>query len=182
MQTPAQAGAVCPSCERFIGPADVCPYCAADSARPPALRRLQYAAILLGVAGLAFLYLASARRELPAIRVADITPLMNFAYVRVCGRIERDAYLAQSRGKAEYVSFVLNDGSGPLRIAAYGRVAQDLVEGDRVPARGAVVEVAGTLNVSAEGRPVLRVQSVRQVRIAASGAVRRREPPQDAAP
>jgi len=145
-------GAFCPSCERFIGPADTCPYCDADSAKRPVLRVLRYSALLLGMTGLAFLYLAVTHKELPVIRVGNITPMMNFAYVRVKGTVEKDAYIAKEKGEVQCLSFSLDDGSGQLRVAAYGNVARCLVEKDMVPKGGTLVYVAGSLNVSANGR------------------------------
>lgn len=156
---------LCPSCERFIGPADVCPYCGTDSAKSPVLRVLRYAALLLGVAGLAFLYLMVTHRDLPVIKVGEITPMMNFAYVRLAGVVERDAYVVRKKGKVDYISFSLDDGSGQLRVAAYRDIAQALAEKGLVPERGAFVDVTGSLSVSADGRAKLYLRAVEQLKI-----------------
>jgi len=156
-------GAFCPSCERFIGPADVCPYCEADSAKSPLLRVLRIAAILLGVGGLIFVYLAAVHRELPVIKVEEITPMMNFAYVRVSGEIDRDAFVARKEGKVDYVSFLVDDGTGKLRVAVYKDVASVLVERNKIPRKGSIADVAGALNVSARGVVRMRLQSADQL-------------------
>ena len=101
------------------------------------------AALLLAVIGLVFLYLMSARTEVPVILVSDITPMMNFAHVRVTGTVERAAYVSRHEGEIDYLSFSVDDGSGRLRIAAYGHVAQTLAESGRVPKRGAAVARGG---------------------------------------
>lgn len=164
------AGHICPSCERFIGPADICPYCNTDSAKKPVLRILRYAALLLGVVGLAFLYLMVTHRDLPVIKVGEITPMMNFAYVRVAGTVERDAYVVRKKGKVDYLSFSVDDGSGQLRVVAYRDVARALAEKGLVPERGTSVDVAGSLNVSAHGRIKLFLQDIGQLRFTSAGA------------
>lgn len=159
-----QAAAHCPSCERFIGPADRCPYCGADAGRSGSLRVLRYAALALAVAGLAFLILMTGGRDLPVVRVADITPLMNFAYVRIRGTVPRKAYVSRSGGKVEYLSFAVDDGSGQLRVKAYGQVARRLVESGTAPGRDASVDVSGNLGVSGDGKISLRLQAIEQLR------------------
>jgi hypothetical protein len=155
--------ALCPSCERYIGPADACPYCGTDSARNPALRWLRYGALALAVFGLLFLGLMSAGRKPDAVRAAEITPMMNFAFVRVVGVVEREAHVGSDEGEVDYVSFVLNDGTGRVRVAAYDSVARDLVTRKLLPAPGSRVEAIGSLAVSARQMPRLRVTSPAQI-------------------
>ena len=162
---PAEPGsAICPSCERWIGTADVCPYCQADSAKLPMLRVLRYGALLLAVAGLGALYVAARYRELPVIRIDEITPLMNYAYVRVAGTVERNAYVARRNGQVSYLSFSVNDGTGPLRVAAYRDVAEALAGRNMVPAAGMRVDAAGSLSVQAGGNVRLILQSAEQLK------------------
>lgn len=150
--------AFCPACERYIGPADECPYCETDSRRGAEWQRLRQVALLLAVAGLACLFLAAARREPTGVRIAGITPMMNFAAVKVSGTVERDARVSTGSEGDGYVSFVVQDGTGKLRVTAYDAVARELEAGGRIPRRGARVEAAGYLNVSADGnvRLILR--------------------------
>jgi len=156
--------AFCPSCERFIGPVDVCPYCDADSARNPVFRGLRYGAVLLAVTGLFFLHLAARHSEIPLIKVSEITPMMNFALVRVSGVIEKKAYIARKKGRVESVSFTVDDGSGQIRVAAYSALARSVVDGKRVPAINKKVVVTGSLNVSADGNMRLILRSAEEVR------------------
>jgi len=162
---PGTPDARCPSCERFIGPADACPYCGADSARGPALRRLRYAAALVAVLGLAGLIATAVRSDPPAIKIGGISPAMNFAYVRIAGRVVKEPTVLREGGEVDYVSLTVGDGTGQVRVQADGPVALALERGGGIPARGARVEVVGSLSVSAGGPPRLRLQSVRQLRI-----------------
>lgn len=167
-QDPRFAGHLCPSCERYIGPADICPYCDADSAKSPVLRFLRYAALALAIVGLGFLYLMVARSEVPVIKVGEITPMMNFAYVRVAGTVDRKAFIGRKKGKVDYLSFSLNDGSGQLRVAAYRNVARTLVEKNLVPKKGVIADVTGSLSVAADGRVKLYLRAAEHLRLTAA--------------
>ena len=145
------AGAFCPSCERFIGPVDVCPYCDADSARSPIFRFIRYGSVFLAFAGLAFLYLMASWTDIPAVRISEITPMMNFAVVRISGRVEREARVSKTKSGTEYVSFSVNDGTGRIRVVAYDDMARNLQERNLVPSCGTHVDVTGNLGVSADG-------------------------------
>lgn len=168
-RTAQQAGvtgrqAVCPSCERFIGPADHCPYCGADAAGTWSLRLLRYGALTLAVGGVVFLVLAARGRTAPMVQASDVTPLMNFAYVRVQGTVVRDAYLGRNDGRVDYLSFALDDGSARIRVKAYGDTARDLHEQGMAPGKGDRVEATGNLSVSWSRDPALRLQAVEQLR------------------
>lgn len=158
-------GALCPSCERFIGPADACPYCGADSARRPLLRHLRHAALALAVAGLAGLLAVAARSEPPAVKIGEITPTMNFAYVRVTGSILSEPKVLRDGNNVDFISLTLGDGTGQLRLLADGPVALALSLSPGVPAKGTRIEAAGTLSVSSEGQPRLRLQTSRHLRV-----------------
>ncbi|MFO7870548.1 MAG: hypothetical protein R6V03_03850 [Kiritimatiellia bacterium] len=162
MKNGRQRGEICPGCERFIGPADKCPYCGADSAKPGFLRLLRRLSLAAAAAGVLFLYLMAVNRELPLIKVSDITPTMNFAYVRVRGKVIRKPYVGRDEpgSSPSYVSFSLNDGTGVLRAVAYRQAASKLHEAGLIPAEGERVEVSGSLSVSAEaGRTKLYLRS-----------------------
>ena len=161
-QLPATHEGTCPGCERFIGPADVCPYCGADAAPRPGFRFLRYASLLLAVLGLAFLYLSTTRRDIPLVRIADITPLMNYASVRVAGALVEKPYVKREDGVVGYIAFTIDDGSGRLRVTADGRVARTLAGRRTLPGAGSQVGAAGSLSVPAEGMARLRLQAADQ--------------------
>ena len=157
-------GALCPSCERFIGPADVCPYCDADSARSPLLRRLRLAALALAVLGVAFLYRMSAYRELPLTRLGTLSAAMNFAAVRVRGEAVYPPYVGESSGRVDYVSILLDDGSGRARVSASDAVARELVEGGRLPQKGEAAELTARVRTRRDGEVGLRLQAAGHLR------------------
>ena len=171
----SQADAFCPACSRFIGPADTCPYCDADSARKPVLRALRAAAFVLAFGGLAFLYLSAAHREIPLIKASSISPGMNFALVRMSGEVTRSPYIAREKGTANYLSFLLDDDSGQIRVVASGAIAGYLASNERICA-GDIVNVIGTLNVSAGSQPKLRLNSTNNLIVAMPPAEKNQTP------
>lgn len=166
-----QPGTLCPSCERFIGPIDVCPYCGADSARLPILRHLRRAALLLAVLGLAALYCFARHSHPPMVKMSAISPAMNFAVVRVSGQVSGAARFFREGEEVDHVEFSVGDGTNRVRVVAEGTVARALAANGGVPDAGEWVDVTGTLNVSAEAPPRLRLY--------ADGQVCRRPSPSD---
>jgi DNA/RNA endonuclease YhcR with UshA esterase domain len=134
----------CPSCGRFTGPYQACPYCGARLRGRTSLRVLKVAALVLAVAGLGGLWLASTRVQPPLIQIGQLGGMLNMAYVRVEGLVtEGPDYDPQAEG----LSFTLNDDSGELRISAYRTDARDLIAMGRIPAVGDRVSVAGNVRI-----------------------------------
>lgn len=150
----------CISCDRYIGPAGSCPYCGSDARRPLSLRLLRIGALALGIGGLAALWVFAAHRDTPVIAIGRIEPAMNFAPVAVEGRVTRAPVVRRNYGRPEYVGFTIDDGTGTIRAALYGRAARAAVDSGNLPAAGSSVRVRGTLDVSAAGEPRLRVHAV----------------------
>ena len=148
------SGDLCFSCERFIGPADVCPYCGMDSVKSPVLKKLRYTALVLALIGVAYLYLMAAWTKPGITKIGDVTPTMNFARMTIQGHVKRTAYVGHQHGVTNYVSFVVQDGTGELQVRAYRDVAR-AVAAQGLPEQGEGVTVDGVLKVSAQG--VLRL-------------------------
>ena len=140
--------------------------------RPLRVKVLQGASLILALAGLVLLYLYSTHRDIPILRVADITPTMNFAYVRVVGEVTRDAYVFDSGG----VVFNLDDGSGEIAVMGGRSQAEALKKDGKLPRRGDQVDVAGSLSVSADQESKLRMQSAEQLILIRKRAARSAAP------
>lgn len=161
---PFSRQAVCPSCERYIGSVARCPYCEGESAGTPSLRALRRAILPLATLALLAL-LASARLRLPPrVSTCSFAPSMNFATVRVCGRVlGRVKHWRQERGDS--LAFQLADSNGVLRVAVDSAASMELIRRDAVPGAGTCLDVCGTLQVRQGQRPLLRVHSARQLRV-----------------
>ncbi len=134
----------CPSCGRYVGPHEGCPYCGAHLTGRTPIRAVKIAAILLATVGFAALWFAATRAEVPLIQIGQAGATMNMAYVRLEGRCTRaPTYDPES----DYLSFWLADETGEMRVSAYRAETRQLIAEDRVPAMGDWVEVAGTLRV-----------------------------------
>jgi len=134
----------CPSCGRYVGPYEACPYCGARIGGRVSVRAVKIAAIVLATVGLAALWLAATHSEVPLVPIGQAGATMNMAYVRVQGRVIRSpSYYADSG----YLAFTIADESGQMRVSAYRHEAEALRSGGRVPALGDWVSVEGTLRV-----------------------------------
>lgn len=143
-QSVAQNRAACPSCGRFVGPYETCPYCGADVGKRLPLRLIKGVAVLLATVGLIALWWAARNVEVPLLTAEQALGTMNMAYVRLQGDVARGpTYDAEG----EYLSFWLDDGTGEVMVSAYRDVTQALVSEERVPTLGDEVEVAGTLRI-----------------------------------
>jgi len=135
---------LCPSCGRYVGPYEACPYCGARLAGRMPVRAVKIAAILLTTVGLVVLWFAATRAQVPLIQIAQAGATMNMAYVRLEGRCTR---VPSYNPESDYLSFWIDDGTGEIRVSAYRAETRQIIERVLVPALGDVVEVAGTLRV-----------------------------------
>ncbi len=61
----------CPSCGRYVGPHEACPYCGAPLTGRTSIRGVKIVAILLATVGLAALWFAATRAEVPLIQIGQ---------------------------------------------------------------------------------------------------------------
>ncbi len=134
----------CPSCGRFVGPYTSCPYCgAAISGRIP-LKLVKTFALCLATLGLIVLWWLASRTEIPRLSVAEIEGMMNFAFVRIDGRITRSiSYDPVS----QYLGFWIDDGTGEIHVSAYRDTTQALLQAGVIPAPGDGASIAGSLRI-----------------------------------
>ncbi len=154
---------LCPDCGRYVGPVSRCPYCDGVTAVTASRRRMKILALTLVIAGLGFLYMMAINHDINLVAINEITPMMNYAPVRVAGKVVRQPYVSKDEGVVNYLSFLVDDGSGSLRVSAQGKVAVALVASEKVPHKGDYVEVSGRLSVKGDGSCRLRILMSEQV-------------------
>jgi len=145
---------VCASCGRFVGALPKCPHCGARVTARLTVRAFRYAAVLLSTVGLGLLYLMSLNREIPLIEIGGIKPTMNFAYVRVAGKVTDEARVNREGGTLRSVRFVIDDGTGEIPVTAFRAKGEELLKLDLLPRVGDKVDVTGSLSVSAESSAI----------------------------
>ncbi|MBU0702411.1 MAG: hypothetical protein KKC18_00900 [Chloroflexi bacterium] len=134
----------CSSCGRYTGPHEACPHCGARLTGRISIRAVKIVAVILATVGLAILWFAATRAEVPLIQIGQAGATMNLAYVRIAGRcIRAPSYDPDG----EYLSFSIGDETGEIRVSAYRAETRQIVAQNRAPALGDWVEVAGTLRV-----------------------------------
>ncbi len=137
-------GAHCPSCGRFVGPYETCPYCGAEMEGRISVRWVKGAAVLLATVGLLGLWLLARTTEIPLVTAAEAQGTMNMAYVKVAGRVSGSlSYDPES----QYLGFWVADESGEVRVSAYRDVTEALLAAGKIPAPGDKITVAGTLRI-----------------------------------
>ena len=61
------------------------------------------------IAGLAVLWFAARRLTVPDLRTADVTPMMNFATVRMTGEVTGKPYTRRDGDSIAYAAFSMKD-------------------------------------------------------------------------
>lgn len=156
-------GVVCGSCGRFVGALTRCPHCGARVEKRLSVRVFRYAALLLATVGLGLLYVMARMKETPVIRIGELKPTMNFAYVKVAGTVSGDARLFKEGNRIRTLRFMVDDGSGEIMVTAYRAQAEALAAQDRIPRMGDRVEVIGTIAMTGDDTVSLRLQVPEQL-------------------
>jgi len=141
------AGVVCPSCGRFVGAHDRCPFCGTGMQKRMPMSVMRYAALLVALVGMVCLHLMAMYRDVPVTTIGAITPNMNYAYKSVTGRATQAPRFYEENGKLTGVQLTIADDSGELRVRGFKPVAEALRQRGVQIRKGDKVKVAGTLRV-----------------------------------
>ncbi|NLI79404.1 MAG: hypothetical protein GX442_23530, partial [Candidatus Riflebacteria bacterium] len=142
----------CPSCGRFIGIFERCPYCQALTPKRLSIRAFKVISVLTSTVGLLLLLFYAQTIKTPEVKIADLGPLSNFAHVRVVGEVERSYGIHKQWQSLAFTITQPGPATEPvtIRISAYSKVAKEIAERDLVPADGDLVSVEGTVRFQRE--------------------------------
>jgi DNA/RNA endonuclease YhcR with UshA esterase domain len=137
-------GAICPSCGRFVGPLERCPYCGASVRKRLPLRYLRLGSLALAVFGLAALLYAARGSPTPKVSVASVGATMNYAYVRLEGQVTRGPTYDP---ETQQLRFYLADPTGEIMVSSFRSTTRQLLDQKKIPCAGDHIAVEGTLRV-----------------------------------
>lgn len=106
------------------------------------MRLLKLLTVVLALSSTVAFVVASRATARPLTAISAVQPAMNYAYVRLEGRVPSFPTLADGS-----LSFTVQDGSGDMRVTAYRAVADAISTTARVPMPGDLVTVEGTLRI-----------------------------------
>lgn len=139
-----QPGATCPSCGRFVGPIEKCPYCGAAIKKRIPIGYLRIACLVLAVLGVAILVWVAGGTATPITKIGDIGATMNYAYVRLNGTVTRGPIYDPD---AQSIRFYVADDTGEIQAGAFRDVTQELLAAQKIPTVGDKITMEGTLRV-----------------------------------
>jgi DNA/RNA endonuclease YhcR with UshA esterase domain len=140
----------CPHCGHFTGPSSRCAHCGLRLEKRMGLKLLRTVAVVVAIGGLFLLQLYAQNREIPLVSIHQISPVMNFATVRVEGLLESDARNLRSGSQL----YVIDDGTGTLAVFANEPVI------GKLPRAGSRIAVTGNLNVGAGNEVRMQARTV----------------------
>jgi DNA/RNA endonuclease YhcR with UshA esterase domain len=112
-----------------------------------ALSALRWASVALAVVGVAVLLILAGRSRVPVVRIGDLAPAMNWAYLRVEGIVSRQPAVDPESGA---LKLWLRDETGEVLAMAYRPEAEALRAAGRLPVMGDGLALEGTLRVREE--------------------------------
>ncbi|MGM0606907.1 MAG: hypothetical protein ACQESP_00680 [Candidatus Muiribacteriota bacterium] len=157
----------CPSCGKFTGTYERCPYCGAEVNKRLSLKFFRYGSLILAVMGVFFIYLAAVNKEIPELDYEHISETMNFAFVRVKGEVvgQPNVFYRES-GSIGSLSFTVDTGYQEIRIMAYSNIAEDILKAGNDPVPGEEVEISGSFRIKDEGSTLsLFIQAPQHLKI-----------------
>jgi DNA/RNA endonuclease YhcR with UshA esterase domain len=108
------------------------------------MRLLKALTLFLALAGAIALLLAARFTARPLTALSTLNPAMDFAYVRIQGRVLDYPILSRTERS---LSFRVQDASGDIRVNAYRATVDALLARQRVPLPGDWVTLDGTLRI-----------------------------------
>ncbi len=137
--------AYCPSCGRFVGAYERCPYCQATMTTRMGVKIVRRLAVAGAIIGLIMLWFAARAKVPPEINIGSIDVNNNMALVRVTGRVVGLRLVTEKNT----FSLTIDDGSGRMSLSAFDKLkAFQEHLGDDFPQVGDIVSAVGNLSIT----------------------------------
>jgi tRNA(Ile2) C34 agmatinyltransferase TiaS len=135
-------GTLCPSCGKFVGAYEKCPYCGTELKKRMSIIFFKRAALVLAIGGLALLWFTATMIKIPVVRIGNINARMNNAVVEVQGKVMKVSMTGR-----DGVAFDVDDGSEQVRAQAFRGLSKMRALGN-VPQVGDEVSVVGSIQIT----------------------------------
>ncbi|MDP8246862.1 MAG: OB-fold nucleic acid binding domain-containing protein [Candidatus Tritonobacter lacicola] len=136
---------LCPSCGKFVGAYEKCPYCGATLKKRMALAIFKRGCLVMSVVGLIALWYAAVMMEPELITIGEIGPTYNKGIFRVKGIVDKVKINPDAFFK---VQFHVDDGTGKIKLQTGDLEKLELM--NKVPNIGDEVEAIGEVSLSAQ--------------------------------
>ena len=159
--------ALCPSCGRFVGAYEKCPYCGAELKKRMSLKLWRRISVIGAVAGLLIMWYAATRLQPELVQVKEIGETHNNAILRVSG-VVTERGLDEARGM---IRFKVADATGAISVVGFG-VLPKLQKLGNVPRVGDRIDLAGQVQISDQYGTSLFLNVPHRLRILEAEAAR----------
>ena len=133
---------LCPSCGKFVGAYEKCPYCGTELKKRMSIIFFKRAALVVALGGLFLLWLTATKLKPHLIKINEISPMYNNAVVEIRGKV-----ISTKMKKKDDISFLVDDGTGELKCQAFRGRAKMRKTGN-LPHAGDTVSVIGQINIT----------------------------------
>ncbi|MCX6356802.1 MAG: hypothetical protein NT045_02830 [Candidatus Aureabacteria bacterium] len=133
---------LCPSCGKFVGAYEKCPYCGTELKKRMSIVFFKRAALVLAIGGLFLLWLTATKMKPQLVRIGDINARMNNAVVEVRGKVVGVTMMGK-----DGIGFTVDDGSEEIRAQAFRGKAKMRDLGN-IPQVGDEVSVVGSIQMT----------------------------------
>ena len=141
----------CPSCGRYIGAADICPYCGARVHKRIDMKYIKALALIVAIVGTILFVVGTSYISPPSIKISQINQQMNYARVKLSGTVISSSSFNED---SESLSFTISDGTknelfdiDSIRVTVYSPTSKELVQMGKLPVSGDSVEIVGQIKI-----------------------------------
>jgi len=135
---------LCPSCGRFVGAYEKCPYCGAELKKRMSLLMWKKIAVFGTILGLGIMWFAATQMDPQEIQIGEIQETFNNAQVTLKG-VVIGRQLDEDKGS---IKLIIADKSGSIQAKSYSALPK-FKELGNIPEVGDLISTVGTIGVDA---------------------------------